>query len=493
MDIELLEKAEQLYREGQGQPAYELLAEFLQEAPEHPRALLDQAVVCHSLGRAEEAVAAFESLLRLDEANLEARRSFAVTLASLLRWPEAEAQLSYILERRPEDHALWVFLAKVVKAQGRREEALDHIERAVRLAPRRLEYADMRADLLAGLAKPGQARKKPRLIVCCAPGMDNFIHEIIKGLDPYMRTQAVVSAQAAEHLEGIKAANVVWLEWGNQLTEFLSKQHEILAGKQVIVRIHNYEVHDRLADKIDFSRVTDVVFVASFLRDLFLARKPELTSQCRVHVIHNGIDLKKFAFVPRGDSRRHIAFLAYISYKKDPMVLMQAFAFLHRRHPEIKLHIAGMFQDSRYELGMPHFLREAGLSEAATFYGHINNADEWLKDKDFIFSSSLLESQGVGILEAMSRGCRPLIYNFPGAGDLYLPNQLWTTFDDLEELFVNGPPPEEVSAFVARHYSRDRELGGYLKVILDKEPVDENFVFSAQRQSDPESGGRFGD
>jgi glycosyltransferase involved in cell wall biosynthesis len=177
--------------------------------------------------------------------------------------------------------------------------------------------------------------------------MDNFIYELLKGLEPYMRTQAVLSAQPHAHLESIKAANVVWLEWGNQLTEFLSKQHSVLEGKQVIVRIHNYEVHDRLADKIDFSRVTDVVFVASFLRDLFLARKPELADQCRVHVIHNGIDLKKFAFVPRGDSRKHIAFLAYISYKKDPMVLMQAFAFLHRRHPEIQLHIAGMFQDSR--------------------------------------------------------------------------------------------------------------------------------------------------
>ena len=474
MDIEILGKAEKAYQEGRGQEAYDLLAEFLEREPDNPRALLDKAVVCHSLGRADEAISTFESLLRLDEANLEARRSLAVALAAQQRWPEAETHLAFILDRRPEDHALWAFRAKVASVQGRRNEALAHIERAVRLAPRQLEFLDIWADL-AGLPKPGEMKKKPRLVVCCAPGMDNFIHELLKGLEPWMRTQAVVSGQAAEHLEALKSANIAWLEWGNQLTEFLSKQHDLLVGKQVIVRIHNYEVHDRLADKIDFSRVSDVVFVASFLRDLFLARQPDLASQCRVHVIHNGIDIQKFSLVPRGDSRRHIAFLAYISYKKDPMVLMQAFAFLHRRHPEIKLHIAGMFQDSRYELGMPYFLKEAGLTEAATFYGHINNADEWLKDKDFIFSSSLLESQGVGILEAMSRGCRPLIYNFPGAKDLYRANQIWTTFDDLENLFLNGPSPEEVSAFVAAHYSRTRELGGYLKVILNREQVDEKF------------------
>ncbi|MDR2725032.1 MAG: glycosyltransferase [Candidatus Adiutrix sp.] len=473
MDVELLEKAEQAYKEGQGQSAYELLAEFLNREPDHPRALLDKAVVCHSLGRAEEAISTFESLLRLDETNLEARRSLAVALASLQRWPEAETHLAYILGRQSEDHALWAYLAKVVKAQGRREEALAHIERAVRLAPRQLEYAGMRADLASG-----EMKKKPRLVLCCAPGMDNFIYELLKGLEPYMRTQALVSAQPPEHLEAIKAANVVWLEWGNQLTEFLSKQHSALEGKQVIVRIHSYEVLDRLADKIDFSRITDVVFVSRLIRDLFLARKPELTGQCRVHVIHNGIDLKKFAFVPRSDSRRHIAYLGSINYKKDPMVMMQAFAFLHRRHPEAKLHIAGAYQDYRYEVGMPHFLEEAGLTEAVTLYGHIKNADEWLQDKDFIFCSSLMEGHPVGLMEAMSRGCRPLIRNFPGARDLYPANQIWTTFDDLEGLFLNGPTPEEASRFVADHHSLDRQLGSFLKVFLDRALIEEKLVFA---------------
>jgi glycosyltransferase involved in cell wall biosynthesis len=122
---------------------------------------------------------------------------------------------------------------------------------------------------------------------------------------------------------------------------------------------------------------------------------------------------------------------------------------------------------------MPHFLKEAGLTEAVTFYGHIKNADEWLKDKDFIFSSSLIEGHPVGILEAMSRGCRPLIYNFPGAGYLYRPNYVWTTFDDLENIFLNGPSPEEVSRFITDHHSLDRQLGSYLKVILDREQVEE--------------------
>jgi glycosyltransferase involved in cell wall biosynthesis len=247
------------------------------------------------------------------------------------------------------------------------------------------------------------------------------------------------------------------------------------------MRIHNYEVHDRLVDYIDFSPVTDIVFVASYLRDLFFKRNIKIPSNCRIHVVHNGIIIRNFRFVPRGDTRKDIAFLAYISFKKSPMVLMQAFAYLHQRFPGIKLHIAGQFQDSRYEICMPYFLQQAGLENDATFYGHIKNADEWLSTKDFLFSCSLLESQGVGILEAMSRGCRPLVYNFPGALDLYLPNQLWTTFEDLEERFVSGPEPKEVSDFVAKYYDKSREILGWFKIIHNQETVVETFDFKNEK------------
>lgn len=477
MEAELLLKAEHAQQNGQSQLAYELLSDFLRREPGHPRALMDMAVVCHSQGRTVEAMAAFDELLRLDENNLTARRSLAMALASLQRWPEAEAQLAFILERLPEDHALWSLQARAVNAQGRRNEALAHMDKAIKLAPRQLDYVDLRAAL-AGLPKPGEIKKKSRLVMCCVPGMDNFVHEILRGLAPYMQAKAIISSQPAEHLEAIKGASVVWLEWGNQMTEFLSKQHDSLAGKQVIIRIHSYEVLDGLADKIDFSRVTDVIFVSKFMKELFLLRHPELAGRCRVHVIHNGIDLGKFAFTPRDDSRRHIAFLGYISYKKDPMVLMQAFAFLNRRHPETRLHVGGGYQDPRYEICMPHFVAEAGLAGAVTFYGHVKNPDEWLKDKDFIICTSPIESQGVGLLEAMSLGCRPLIRNFPGSRDLYRANQIWSTFDELEDLLLNGPSPEESSRFVADRYSLEHQLDCFLKVVLNKEQVDERIDLS---------------
>jgi glycosyltransferase involved in cell wall biosynthesis len=307
--------------------------------------------------------------------------------------------------------------------------------------------------------------------------MDSFIHDLCGQLSPYLKIQPVVSGNPEDHLRAVRASSSVWLEWGNQLTGHLLAQKNVLAGKQVIVRIHSYEIYDRLVDSIDFSAATDVVFVSSFMREMFVKKNLPTAAGCRLHVIHNAIDTDRFALVPRGGEKRDVGFLAFISYKKDPMVMLHAFAHLAAPRPDLRLHIAGPFQDSRYEIGMPHFLAAAGLSDRATFYGKIGDADRWLASKDFILCSSLNESQGVGILEALSRGCRPLIYNFPGATDIYPKSFLWTTFADLEDRFANGPGPEAVSSFVAEHYSKPRETGGWLRLFLQKELVDEVFSF----------------
>jgi glycosyltransferase involved in cell wall biosynthesis len=141
--------------------------------------------------------------------------------------------------------------------------------------------------------------------------------------------------------------------------------------------------------------------------------------------------------------------------------------------------VAGGFQDRRFELAMPHFVEEAGLGGSSVFYGHVNDPQEWLRDKDFILCTSPMESQGVGILEAMSRGCRPLVYSFAGARDIYRREHLWTTFDDLEERYLNAADPEETSGFVARHYSRNREIASWLKIVHARETVVEDFGLNA--------------
>jgi glycosyltransferase involved in cell wall biosynthesis len=447
--------------------------------PANAEALALYSFVCLNLSKYDEAILVFKKCISLNENYDIFKTLVSQNVLTKTQLDEMSAHLDLYIDQNNENDLDLFYISQFYFSVGNFNKSLDLLDKLNEINPN--ENVTERNDLKAifhGLPKPSLLNKRPKVIICCVPGMDNFIHELISGLSPYLDISASISLDLNEHLHAISKADIVWLEWGNQMTGAISKEKDKLKGKQVIVRIHNYEVHDNLVDRIDFEAVTDIIFVSPYLRELFLGHNIKLPFGIRINVIHNAINTRRFSYIPRKDSRIHLAFLAYISYKKDPMLLIHAFAYLHNRHPEIKLHVAGEFQDPRYEIAMPQFLKDCGKTCDVIFYGHINNAHEWLIDKDYIISTSLLESQGVGLLEAMCRGCRPLLYNFPGADVLYPPNYLWTTMDDLEDRFLHGPEPKEASDFTIKHYSKGRELGSWLKVLLNQEPVDEVFDLS---------------
>jgi glycosyltransferase involved in cell wall biosynthesis len=280
----------------------------------------------------------------------------------------------------------------------------------------------------------------------------------------------VIGSNLGEFTWPIRSAPTVWLEWASDLAIEATSQPQLLDGKRIILRIHSYEVLNGMAAKVNYHLVDDVIFVSNYLRELFEHKYPNRLTGKRVHVIHNGIDLEKFPFVP-GKKGRKIAFVGKMDAKKDPMLMLQAFAFLRRRHEDVELHVAGAPDNDRYYLAMPDFLAKNKLEDSTNFYGHVKDVPAWLADKDYILCTSPFESQGVGLLEAMHRGLKPLIYNFPEAGQIYPRNFLWNNLDELEQLLLNGPEPEECRDFVAKYYSMKRQAASFMKVLNTGEEV----------------------
>ena len=63
------------------------------------------------------------------------------------------------------------------------------------------------------------------------------------------------------------------------------------------------------------------------------------------------------------------------------------------------------------------------LADHVVFHGWVEDIPAWLDDKHFLLTTSVFESFGYGIAEAMAAGLKPLIHNFPGAARLY-PSEL---------------------------------------------------------------------
>lgn len=130
---EALAAAAEMRKAGDAQQAAQLYAAILQQEPEHVEALAGLADLLFEAGQVEEARATLE---RVPEAKREAASVAAVrakmALAEQVAGLGDPSELERRLEENPADHQARFDLALIRNAQGRREEAADHLLAIVR-------------------------------------------------------------------------------------------------------------------------------------------------------------------------------------------------------------------------------------------------------------------------------------------------------------------------------------------------------------------------
>ncbi|MFZ5585160.1 MAG: glycosyltransferase [Thermodesulfobacteriota bacterium] len=509
-----VEKARDLLGQGQIEPALALLRP-LADRPDAPNATLRLLARALMGGRFfDEAVQVFRRLLEAGPEQAGLRNSLAMALVMAGRRDEAAEHLRRAVDLEPDNHVFAANLGKYFLLGGDHDQAAQAFERALTLAPEAAR-ADLLGHLNQSLAQLGRPlrtfdapapapapspirpERAPQpaapagparpLLLCCAPGTDAFVDGIVSGLAPEHQVEKLVSEQRQDFVDAIRRHDTVWIEWGNELAEFLTKQAGAeLMGKRVILRIHAYEVMSGLAQRVDFTRVTDLVFVCAGMRDLLLAARPEVRRQVRrIHVIPNGIDTDRIQLTARRPGFE-LAYVGYINFKKGPQLLWHALRALHAHEPRCRLHVAGVFQDGYHEIAFRHFLSRNGLEGAVRFHGWVKDIDRWLADKNAILCTSLSESQGLGLMEAMASGVRPLIHNFHTAEGIYPRQFLWNNLDELVELFRQPYDPALGRRFVADNYSLALALARLRRMLAgEDEVVFEGFTFDPPALPDP--------
>lgn len=274
---------------------------------------------------------------------------------------------------------------------------------------------------------------KKRILFLYLLGTGNFIEPIINVAKKYYEVEILVlhnKISQEQILETITRADIIWVEWGNHVAEFVTKLgKDILQDKRIIVRTHSFEVLVGYTPTINWSRVNDAVFVAKHVKNVALTVEPKLSEAHKIHIIPNGVDLKKYEFKQRKPGY-NLAFIAHISHKKGLMLLMQAFKALVDKNPKYMLHIAGDFQEDRFLYYMKYMIGCMGLGEHIHYHGWIEDIAQWLEDKQYVVCSSPWESQGMGLQESMARGLKPLVHNFPGSADIYPHECIWITIPE---------------------------------------------------------------
>jgi glycosyltransferase involved in cell wall biosynthesis len=450
------QKGLELAEAGRHKEALECIKLYLNSAPNDAQAINDAGAILHCLGRSDEAI---EYFCRA--------RNLAPDSAEVV-WNLAEAFLAVGGARRAvelfDDMAAKGILnadllnrtANILLDQGDKANALETLVRSLTLWPDQ--------EILKPIIEVIRNKRPKVAFFCGLSGDVKFLSDIYNFVAQRVPVKFFEGADVKRMYELMKWSDISWFEWCTDLAVEASRMPKVC---RTIVRLHRFEAYCDWPAKMSWENVDTLITVGnSFVKDALLRQVPTLEARTRVVTIPNGVNLEKFAFLdrPRG---KNIACLGYLNARKNPMFLLQCMQKLHYIDPQYKLFLAGAFQDAALEQYIRYMVKALGLVDVVFFDGWQDDVNSWLQDKHYIVSTSIGESQGMGVLEGMACGLKPVIHNFPGADQIFPSGYLFNISEEFcRQVCSEHYEPAVYRKYVEERYPLQKQLNAVNRIFL---------------------------
>jgi 2-polyprenyl-3-methyl-5-hydroxy-6-metoxy-1,4-benzoquinol methylase/glycosyltransferase involved in cell wall biosynthesis len=357
-------------------------------------------------------------------------------------------------------------LGYIYEQSGRFDSALHAYKKARESCKDKdiMENIDSKIEKIQREHKEAIKEERLKLAFFVKQGMDSFLNDIIAGLSEEYETRKIVVTEYPQIDKGMEWADICWFEWCDELVIYGSKL-EIAKRKRLICRLHRYEVFSGFPKNVAWENVDKLIIVASHLKRFLVSSIPDIEKQVSIETVENGVDLEKYNFKERTKGF-NLAYVGYIHSRKNPVLLLQIINQLVKRDKRYKLYIAGQFQEPLIEVYWNYQIKQMGLENNVIFEGWKEYISNWLENKNYILSTSIHESFGYGIAEAMAKGIKPVIHNFIFAGEIWDKRYLFNTIDEavgmIEEKSYHSM---EYRKFIEENYSLAKQLKTINKMI----------------------------
>jgi tetratricopeptide (TPR) repeat protein len=299
-------------------------------------------------------------------------------------------------------------------------------------------------------------KKRPKIAFFCGADGTTFLNEIINFTEQRFETR-IFDGQTEDDLhELMKWSDISWFEWCTDLAAMASKLPKTC---KTIVRLHRYEAYLHWPEQVNWDNIDILITIGnSFVKETLRNKVPHIESTTSIITIPNGVNLKKYYFNNK-QRGKNIAFLGNLRMVKNPAFILQCMQKLHYIDPDCRLFFGGVFQDPTLEQYVRHMVNALELSDVVFFDGWLDNSSRWLEDKHYIVSTSIIESQGMGLLEGMACGLKPVIHNFPGASEIYPREFLFNISEEFcEQILSESYEPQRYRRFVEENYLLKNQL-----------------------------------
>jgi glycosyltransferase involved in cell wall biosynthesis len=293
---------------------------------------------------------------------------------------------------------------------------------------------------------------------------NTFLGPLIPALEREYEVRFVSAGPGDALAEAIAWADIVWLEWCWDHAVWATSSN-CLAGKRCVLRLHSIEaLQTDFPARVDWSRVDRLITVGEDITETLLANTPSIARFLQPDIVPNGIDMDRFTQSP-GD-RHRVAWVGHLEPKKNPMLLLQIAHSLHRADPRYVFHVAGGFTDLRTARYVKRLMGSLGLAGVVRFEGTIADMPAWYADKGVLLSTSMYESFGMNIGEAMAVGAFPVVHDFPGADRLWPEECLFASVDAAVAL-IRSARPGLYREWVRDRYGLERQQASVLRLLAD--------------------------
>jgi glycosyltransferase involved in cell wall biosynthesis len=443
----LYQKGLQFAEAGQYPQALVCLQEHLRTSGDDAQALNDIGAVLHCLGRSNEAIDHFLRARNLQPDSAQIIWNLVEAYLAIDKPAEAvqlfnDMEQMGILNADVLNRAANAFLKQDNKAG-----AIEMLLRSLKVFPQQ--------PILESILQVIRSRR-PKVAFFCGGDGSRFLNDIIEFIKQRFEVRIFDGSTEQQLFELTKSSDICWFEWCTNLPVFASKLPKVCKN---IVRLHRYEAYEQWPQQINWSNIDVLITVGnSFVRDALLRSVPQLQTQPSIVTIPNGVNLEKFPFAERNRGK-NIAFLANLRMVKNPAFVLQCMQKLHYIDPAYRLFFAGTFQDAALEQYLKYMVDALDLRDVVFFDGWQDNIFSWLKDKHYIVSASIIESQGMGVLEAMACGLKPVIHNFPGASQIFPSEFLFNISEQFcQQILCETYEPGKYRKFVEENYSLKNQL-----------------------------------
>ncbi|HEY0422155.1 MAG TPA: glycosyltransferase family 4 protein [Rhodopila sp.] len=291
---------------------------------------------------------------------------------------------------------------------------------------------------------------------------DSFLAPLIPALEQHYEVRFIAAGPGDGLAEAIGWADLVWLEWCWDHAVWATRQ-ALPPGKLCVVRLHSIEaLQTDYPARMDWTRVSRLITVADDIKDVLLTAHPGIADAVRIEVIPNGIDTARFR--PGSPDRFRVGWVGHLEPKKNPMLLMQIAHRLRQRDARFSFHVAGAFTDLRTARYLRQMQSALGLAGAVHFNGHVADMPAWYADKGVLLSTSMYESFGMNIGEAMAAGAFPVVHGFPGADRLWPHECLFASIDEAVAL-TGAARTGLYTDWVRDRYGLDRQIASVLDLL----------------------------